>query len=262
MSTLLFDFIGSLFLIITAILTLLSMRKLMQTYKINKEKSVLYFIWAFIFALIGSITLTFFSIMAAYNFYINPSYSPSSAEEMIGLLGLIIGITLSTIGLIFINIFSFENTYPDKKKPLIVLVVISGALFVFTLIFALVNSINGGNLAIIEGYYLFYDPLIVILGFLSILPSTISTPTVFIYFSRKMHAKSKGKANRSLLFGIGFLFTNIGFVIGTLSFGNADIYLIISMISRTVVFLSAIIIYLCIILPDWFKKKIGLVETE
>ncbi|NHI95035.1 MAG: hypothetical protein EAX96_21270 [Candidatus Lokiarchaeota archaeon] len=254
MSLTIINFISSIFMMVTGIFSLLALLKLISAYKHKKSRATLIFILAFIFALTGSI------ILASVSIWITALYSqgvqPSFITELVGRVGLLLGITLSVLGLIFVNIFSFENTFPDKIKILTLIVSISGAVFIYILILAHVNQIFGGDLVVITGTSPLYHINIVLLGYIAILPSTISTPTVFLYSGSKIRSMDVGKSNRSIIFGICFLLLNLGFVFGTLTFGSDFLFVIMSFISSIIVCFSSILIYLCIKMPEWFKNRI------
>ena len=254
MSLALLNFISSIFMMITGVFSFLALLKLIKSYRYKQSKATLIFILAFLFALTGSIVLasvsTWVMVLSAQGF------QPTLITELIGRVGLLSGVALSILGLIFVNIFSFENTFPDKIKILTLIVSISGTIFMIILILAHVNEFLGGNLVEISGTYPLYHINIVILGYISIFPSTISTPSVFLYFGYKIRSSDIGKANRSYILGTCFLLLNLGFVLGTLTFGNEFLFIIMSFFSSIIVCLSSILIYLCISMPEWFKNAI------
>ena len=258
MSLSILNFVSSIFMMVTGIFSLLALLKLIKSYRLKKSRAILIFILAFIFALTGSIILaavsTWVTVLSSQGFQATP------ITELIGRVGLLSGIALSILGLIFVNIFSFENTFPEKIKILTLIVSISGTIFLIILIFAHVNQMFGGNLVVISGTSPLYDINIVLLGYVSIFPSTISTPSVFLYFGYKIRSTDIGKANRSYILGTCFLLLNLGFVFGTLTFGNEFLFIIMSFISSIIVCLSSILIYLCISLPEWFKIAIKMTD--
>jgi len=137
-----------------------------------------------------------------------------------------------------------------------IVIAISGSLFIIILTIANVNGVLGGTLANISGSYTIYDPIIVMLGVISIAPSTVSSPALFLYYGAKVRAKDEGRANRGLIFGISFLLTNIGFVMGNILTGTELTYAIIITVGISLILLSAILVFFCLYMPKWFKKLI------
>ena len=241
---------------ILAGLTLITVRRLFKTYKLKKENSILYFLTAFTLVLVGALVLATGVILTGILSGFNPNYVLTFSDEVIVRSTLMIGLAISTSALVLINFFSFENTFPDRKIPLMIIAAISGAAFVIVLVLANINGTFGGDLAVMLGSFPYYHPIIAILAVIAIAPSTISTPAVFLYYARKVRSMDEGRANRSLILGTGFLLTNVGYVIGTIIVGNLISYIILSLISRILVFISAIVILFCVIMPEWFKRMI------
>ncbi|NHI94880.1 MAG: hypothetical protein EAX96_20495 [Candidatus Lokiarchaeota archaeon] len=234
---------------------LLIIRKLLKVYRLKKITVNLYFLMAFICVFAGSAVIGIYSFLFSFTQAL-PSYHSTFNDVLLLRSLLMIGIAICTVALIFINFFSFENTFPEHKKPLMVLVTISGTLFVTILVIANINGLLGGNLAIIQSGYSYYSIQIVVLALIFILPSIISTPSVFFYYAKQVRKMNEGWANRSVVFGIAFLLTSIGFIVGNLFSGDEVTYVLLTLAGISLILIGAIMLYFCVVMPNWFKKLI------
>ena len=228
---------GTLIFAVCTVLFIVLGIQILKKYQENKNNTSLIFGLNFIF------TACALGLIAANRVLLNLLPDP--------LLGIIFhngAIIFSLIIVVLLDIFAFLMTYPDYVKKLSILVsIIMGILLVILLL-------NQPTLNPIGMELVYAEPIIYIaLGCL--LPPILIPITVFFYFSVKVKDTSKAKSSRSMWMGIASIVIAISYLL-ELAGGIGFFTLIV----RLGFLAYGIIMYICFMMPDWYKKRIGWVE--
>jgi len=207
----------------------------MKNYKETENKAFLYISTAFIFIFVGGALL----IVEKIGFIM---YLP------LGIVGILIALPASGMGHFFFNVFAFEHTFPEKRKILISVV---GTLVLLYLGVLLAAIIVGAPFSWVADAEMIYAPIVDVFAFSFLIPVLFSAPLVFFYFAIK--SKEKPKRIRSTLMGLAIALFNIAYI-----FEAIPIDPLLAVIFRSFFITSAIILYICFSMPDWFKKAIGM----
>jgi len=228
---------GTLIFIVCTILFIVLGVQILKKYNENKNNTSLIFGLNFIF------TACALGLIAANRVLLNVLPDP--------LLGIIFhngAIIFSLIIVVLLDIFAFLMTYPDYVNRLSILVsIVMGVLLVILLI-------NQPTLAPV-GNELIYSDTVIIIVLACLLPPILIPITVFFYFSVKVKDTSKPKSTRSTWMGIASIIIAISYLLELA--GGIGIF---TLIVRLGFLAYGIIMYVCFMMPDWFKNRIGWVE--
>ena len=251
-----FDIIGLIIILFITIFVSLNIRILRGKYKQNKNVSTLYMAMAFISFIGAIITLLLEKIGLAV-------IETLPSIEIFARTNAVLALISSGIAIIFINLFAFQNTFSNKKKILGAVIAFFTLIYVGTLAIANFNGfLSGGTfLSSIAGGEIVYDLIISMIAFPCLIPISISAPAVFFYFAFTIRSTNKPNSTRSLWMGIAVLLFFVGYTLEVTPL-IAPYFILgsLSVMARVLMFSAAIIFYICFLMPQWFKNRIGWIE--
>ena len=226
---------GIIILLICTVLFIVLGVKVSQKYNETKTNVTLIFALNFIFTAfaLGSI--------AANRFLLN-----TFSDPFLGIVFHNVAMGISLFILVLLDIFAFLMTYPERVRVLTLLVSI---LAVIILVFLLLNQPSINPLA---GNELVYNDFVIIVILIFLIPLIVVPIGVFFYFSVKIKEISKPKSIRSTWMGIASIVITVAYLFELA--GNIGI---LTIIIRTLFLVYGILMYICFIMPDWFKKRIN-----
>ncbi|NHI93884.1 MAG: hypothetical protein EAX96_15455 [Candidatus Lokiarchaeota archaeon] len=201
------DITGLIIIILTLVAIILNVKVLTATYKKTKNISTLYFDFVFIFFIIAIITLLLEKV--GFTIYDN---NPNQLIAYFSEWNAIIALIFSGCSIITINLFAFHNTYPEKKKIIMPIIIILAALYVFLLCYSIFSNMYMGGLwaQVLEGE-ITYTAEVSLWSFIFLIPMVLPGPIVFFYFSYMTKESNPGNSKRSLWMGIAITFFFIGY---------------------------------------------------
>ncbi|NHI91868.1 MAG: hypothetical protein EAX96_05155 [Candidatus Lokiarchaeota archaeon] len=240
------EFVGYGIIILIVIFVILNIRVLLQKYKHTENKNTLVFTFAFIMFLGAIVTLLIQTLTL-------------ELDEFIGRMMAILALIFSGTAIVLINYFSFNNTFPEKKVGLTIIISLVAVIYVSILTHANINGLYGGNLSDIIAGEVAYDPTISLISFICLIPLGLISPIMFFYFSVQSASLNKANSLRSFWMGVAISAFFSGYILEVMAIASpiVDILLIFG---RILMFVAALILYICFSMPDWFKNKIGWVE--
>ncbi|NHI94582.1 MAG: hypothetical protein EAX96_18975 [Candidatus Lokiarchaeota archaeon] len=197
--------------------------KLFNDYKKTKSIMVLNFTLVFL-SLISSIVLL---ILEKITLSIIVNYELSTIFAWLARIGV-------SMAFIFIAIISFDLTYPEKKKTLIIPIII---FFVIFLIYNYFVIFSGYPYTYIQEAEFVHDPIVLITLYVMLIPVSNISTVVFFYFSI-VNRENPTASRRSFWMGFSILLFIIAYL-----FEIAPIAVIISVPMRALYIVSASILY-------------------
>lgn len=202
-------------------------------YKENKKRSILLFVLIFLF--LGS-ALVFLGSNRIVLFTSNHQFTRFLLNNM--------ALIFSFVVVALFDMFSFEMTYPDEVKKLTFIVIVD---LIFLSIWFLLNqpspAINGD---------LIYPNYVILIALPFLLPLIAIPILVFLIYTIRNLNKSRPGALRIATMGIAQIIITISFISELLGF-----FEIIALFIRLGFVIYAIMMYISIVMPDWYKKAIG-----
>ncbi|NHI92473.1 MAG: hypothetical protein EAX96_08210 [Candidatus Lokiarchaeota archaeon] len=231
---------GIVLLTIIGIFYIIISLKLFKSWKLKQLRSTMIFAIGFLFASLGLFGLTAEKIFLAYIY-------PHPIGDVFGRLSAIIGIVMSIGALLSLNAFTLEMALEKHKKKAFPPITVIGIIPTTILIYAISTYI-----AIIDNHEFVYPFWITLIMVCMIFPVMIFPPIVFFYYSIKIRKVDKANYKRSITMGIAMLTLAITY---TIELAGAS--LILAILFRLGFFIFAILMYVSIELPDWYRKLIG-----
>jgi len=238
-----YELIGLILILTGLVLVGILAGVLYKSYRQTKMKPTLYFFLAFVF----------FIIAAFFLFLEKLSYA-SMGSMLLGDISMILSMVTVGIAIIFIDLFAFHNTYPDHVRSLGSIIVIITCITFGIRLWGLYVGPPIMDIINFEIVYLDLGVNIILYG--TIIPVIVIGPLTFYYFSIKSYKENKPNSIRSFWFGTGLLCFGVGYIAEVAPFFPTEF----SILFRSTYIISAIILYICFTMPDWFKDKIGWTE--
>ncbi len=227
------ELISIIEIFVAALFSFILTIKVSFKYKENKERSILLFVLIFIF--LGT-ALVFLGSNRIVLFTSNNQFTRFLFNNM--------AIIFSFVVVALFDMFSFEMTYPDEVKKLTFIVILD---LIFLSIWFLINQpspvINGD---------LVYPDYVFLIAMPFLLPLIAIPILVFLIYSNRNINKARPGALRIATMGIAQIIITISFIFELLGFFD-----IISLFVRLGFLIYAIIMYISITMPDWYKNAIG-----
>lgn len=225
--------------IIAFILTIITYNK----YRQRKVTGTLIFMLVFIFMGIVLICIAINRILLStiVNVIIGSNFP--------GLVFHNLAVVLALLLIVIIDAFSFEMTYPRHVKVLtiivsIVMVILGAILMIFQ------PGVNpSGEVVYAEFLYAIILPII--------LPPMFIPVVVFLYYAVAIRKTSRPKALRSALMGGATIIVLIGYIFELVGVSGP-----LTIIVRLFFVIFALIMYICINMPNWFQRAIGWEKQE
>ena len=237
------ELFGLILLSIVCFFFIITSIALFNSWKRKKVRETLIFAIGFTCASIGLIGLTIEKFLFAY-------FLSYPLGEPLGRLSAIFAISMSIGAIICINAFALLMTYEEKIKKILPIITLMALIPVI-----LLNVAIGTGIALVSGGELEYPLLITIIMAALMLPVLINPAITFFYYAYRIRKSSRPHYLRSLLMGIALAIMAVTFIV---ELAGSD--LIIAIIFRLGFFIFAILMYNSLILPDWYKKMIGMTE--
>ena len=233
------ELFGTFLILIILGLTILICFRLFKDYQKTNDQPTLS--WAL---------ASFFLVFAIIFLIIEKLSYSSFGQPDFGRFVAMIASSCVSASLISFNNFAFHITYPKYRKLLDIIVAILGISYILILIYA---NIRGPPYADIVEFELVYDLSINYLIYPLLIPILSIGPIVFFYFSSKSREESRPNSLRALWLGIGLLCFGLGYIVEVAPFFPP----ILSIPLRGLFLATAIIMYVCFAMPQWFKNRIG-----
>ncbi|MHA1378573.1 MAG: hypothetical protein ACTSRG_09345 [Candidatus Helarchaeota archaeon] len=233
------ELFGIIVILIALFLIVIFSRILYKSYKENHDIATLYLIIAFILL-----------VIAAFFLFIE-QFAYSMGNISLGDIGGIIATISVGSSMVFVALFAFHNTFPDKVKILGTLVAIGSIIYVGTISWAILQS---PPIKDVINNEIIYTTWINILIYCTVIPIILVAPMTFHYFGYKIRAENKPSSNRSYWFAVAFYIFGAGYIGELAPFFPT----FLSNILRVTYLIAAIILYNCFTMPEWFKKRLGM----
>lgn len=234
------ELFGIIIILVALIFVAILSRILLKSYKENKARPTLYFFLAFILLIIAAIFL-----------FIEQFGYSSIGDPNIGDIGGVIATIAVGSSMVFVDLFSFHNTFPGKVKILGTIVGLVTAIYVGTIIWAILTGPPVKD--VINSEIVYLETWINILIYCTVIPIIIVAPFTFYYYAYRVRDENKPNSRRSLWLGTGLAIFGAGYIAELAPFFPT----ILSIPFRVTYLIAAIILYNCFTLPEWFKKRIG-----
>ena len=242
-ATLIFEYISVVTLIIVSILFVITGIGTLNAHRQKANKAKLTYGIGFLFAAVGMALLVcqriFFKILPATTFNLN-----------IGLICSAIAVAASMTSMVSVNIFTILMTYPDKMKYILPIFVTCAAIPVIVLDYAMLSGIA----SVVAGELEY--PTLIQASLLLLLPVMFIPPIVFFYYAIKTRTASAPNFKRSMTLGAAHAVLAVTYIVELLGLPNP--YL--AMAFRIGFFIFAFLMYLSLLMPDWYKNRIGWTE--
>ncbi len=242
-TTLIFEYISVGTLIVVSILFLITGIGTLRAHRQKANRAKLTYAIGFFFAAVGMALLVgeliFFRILPEDTLYIN-----------IGLIRAAIAVATSMTSMVCVNIFTILMTYPNKMKYILPIFATCATLPTVVLDYAMLTHI-----ASVELKELTY-PLWVEAFILFLLPVMVIPPIVFFYYAIRSRTTSPPNFKRSLTLGTAHAVLAVTYIVELMGLPNP--YLTIAF--RIGYFIFAFLMYLALLMPDWYKNRIGWTE--
>ena len=233
----LWDLIGLAIVLFVAVEVLVLSIILFKRSKETKQNITLYFALMFLFL--------FFAVI----FLITEQVSYRILNQIF--LGDIMAwsalIASGTAG-IFISLVTFDLTFPDKKRGLIIPIII--LVFAYLTLTFIAIFYLGDPWSFVQEGELFYAYPIMITLYVLVSPVLFIAPIVFFYYSI-VNRDNKPQSIKSFWMGLAILVFGVAYLI---EIGPIAIILTVPM--RLGYIFAATVLYICFAMPDWFKRAI------
>ncbi len=231
---------GIIVILIALVIVSLLTRVCLKSYKENQNIATLYFALAFVFLIAAAVFL----------FVEQLGYSSLGKPDIGDIGGIIATIAVGT-SMVFIDLFAFQNTFPDKVKLFGIIVAIGSIIYVGTIDWAILTGWPVKDIVNFEIVY--YETWINVLIYCTVPPIVLIAPITFYYFAYKAQNENAPSASRSRFFGTGLLIFAIGYIAELAPFFPT----VLSNLLRTTYLIAGIMLYIAFTMPDWYKKRIG-----
>ena len=233
------ELFGTILILVILAITILIVVKLFNNYKETNDKATLSWALASLFLLFAIIFLIIEKL----------SYSTLGQPDF-GRLVAMIASSCVAASLVSFSNFAFYITYPKYKDIFVIIVAILGISYMAVLIYA---NIMGPPLVDVVEFELIYDISINFLIYPLLIPILTIGPVIFFYFAQKSREENRPNATRAIWLGIGLICFGTGYIVEVAPFFPP----FLSIPLRGLFLATAIIMYICFTMPEWFKKSIG-----
>ncbi len=144
-----------------------------------------------------------------------------------------------------VNLFAIRMTFPKKYKIVLIILVSLSVLLIGTVTWATLQ----GTPYFHYNFGVVYSTEIQIIRFICLIPIAVIPISVFYYYAVKIREENRARSNRSLWLGTGILFFCVIIILTSVA--------TIFRLSQILYVPSAIILYVCFSMPEWFKTRIG-----
>ena len=228
-------------LLIAFVVLILLLIPVYKSYKQSEQRSTLYFFLAIFCNLIGAV------------FLIGEKFSYSSIGDVaLGDIFSVFALNVAGVGILFLVLFAFENSYPERVPLFGTIVGIVLFTYTWTLCWAI---LTGPPVMDIVNFEIEYKEFwINILIYVTAIPIMLIAPITFFIFAKKTRTENSQASKRAFWFGMGTLFYAIGYTVEIAPFFPT----VLSIPLRSFLTGAAILLYLTFTLPEWFKKATGI----